>query len=476
MTIDSVIALLPLIAVAGAAIVVMLSIAVKRDSRMTLGLTLAGLILALAVMPLGLRLAPMPVTGLLLVDIYALFFSGLMVGLAAIVAVLCHGYFRRQAREEIFVLLLTATLGGMLLVSSNHFAMLFLGLEILGVSLFPLIAFRVGNKASLEAGIKYLMLSGVASALLLFGMALIYAALGGLSFQQLAKAAGFAGDPLTLAGMILVLAGLGFKLSLVPFHLWTSDVYQGAPAPVTAFIATASKTAVFALLVRLWISTGAYREDVLLDILGLIGAVSVLAGNLLALLQTNLKRMLAYSSIAHMGYVLITFVAGSVLRLELFVEGVGFYLLAYVISTLGALGVVSAMSNDERESEQLEAYAGLFWREPALALVLTLNLLSLAGIPLTIGFIGKFYVFAASIHAALWPLVASVVVGSGIGLYYYLKVVLVMAGKLRQEPQDFTVPATTKPALVFLVLLLVGVGVFPEPLLQVFHSLAKALS
>jgi len=468
-------ALLPLIAVALVSIVVMLSIAVKRDARLALGLALAGLLSALAVLPVSLSHAPQNVTGLLVVDAYALFFSGLLAGVAAMVALLCHGYFRRQAREEIYVLLLTATLGGMLLVSSQHFALFFLGLEILSVSLFPLIAFRVDNKASLEAGIKYLMLSGVSSALLLFGMALVYAARGVLSFRALAQPEGLAGDPLVLAGMVLLLAGLGFKLSLVPFHLWTADVYQGAPAPVTAFIATVSKTAVFAVLVRLWIATGTYHAKTLLDILGWVGAVSVLAGNLLALLQANLKRMLAYSSIAHLGYVLVAFVAGSVLHLELLAESVGFYLLAYVASTLGALGVVAALSHDEAEAERLEAYAGLFWRAPGLALVLALSLLSLAGIPLTIGFIGKFYVFAAAIHAALWPLVASVAVGSGIGLYYYLKVVLAMVGGGGQAARGHAVPATAKLVLAFLALLLVGAGVFPEPLLRVFQLIAEAL-
>lgn len=477
MTIAALFALLPLIVIAGASVLVMLAIALRRDARLAFWLTLIGMILALAVLPLSLRLAPMQVTDLLLVDAYAVFFIGLIVSAAALVALLCQGYFRQQQREEIYVLLLTATLGGMLLVSSNHFALFFLGLEILSVSLFPMIAFRVGNKASLEAGIKYLMLSGVSSALLLFGMALIYAASGVLSFPRLAQVAvGIAGDPLAQVGVILMLAGLGFKLSLVPFHLWTADVYQGAPAPVTAFIATVSKTAVFALLVRFWITGGAYRGEVLADILGCIGAVSVLAGNVLALLQTNLKRMLAYSSIAHMGYVLIAFVAGSTLQTELLAESVGFYLLAYLLTNLGALGVISVLSGDEQEYENLDAYEGLFWREPWLAVILTVNLLSLAGIPLTIGFIGKFYVFAASIHASLWPLVACVVVGSGIGLYYYLHVVVVMLGRVLSTPKALPAQSLTKPALALLALLLVGAGVFPGALIQVLQVVAKALA
>jgi NADH-quinone oxidoreductase subunit N len=476
MTVAALVALLPVMVVTGASVLVMLAIAWRRDAGWAFRLTLVGLILALAVLPVSARLAPMPVTGLMRIDAYAVFFFALIAGAAAFVALLCHGYFRCREREEIYVLLLTATLGGMLMVASNHFALFFLGLEILSVSLFPLIAFRVGDKTSLEAGMKYLMLSGVSSAFLLFGMALIYGAFGVLSFPQLGGVVNWLDDPLALIGAILVLAGLGFKLSLVPFHLWTPDVYQGAPAPVTAFIATVSKTAVFALLVRLWITGGAYRGEVPLEILGFIGALSVLAGNALALLQTNLKRMLAYSSIAHMGYALIAFVAGSALQTELLVESVGFYLFAYVLTSLGALGVVSALSQDESESETLEAYAGLCWREPWMAVVLTVSLLSLAGIPLTVGFIGKFYVFAAAIHASHWLLVASVVVGSGIGLYYYLRVVLVMVGPIRETSTATCAQPFIRPTLFALIVLLVWAGVFPEPMMRIFRAVAEALA
>jgi NADH-quinone oxidoreductase subunit N len=341
-----------------------------------------------------------------------------------------------------------------------------------------MIAYRVKDRLSLEAGIKYLMLSGVSSALLLFGMALIYGEVGVLSFQQLSELSiSVPANPLLLIGVILIIAAVGFKLSLVPFHLWTPDVYQGAPAPVMAFVATVSKGAVFALLLRFFISAQADRSDVFLDILSLIAAASILAGNLLALLQTNLKRMLAYSSIAHMGYLLVALIAGSVLQTVLLTESVGFYLLAYVITNLGAIGVVSAFSNDSQECEELEAYNGLFWRDPWLATILTLNLLSLAGIPLTVGFIGKFYVFAAGVSAALWTLVGAVVIGSGIGLYYYLRVVLVMLKPADAESQRATSPAVlAKLALASLALVLLWSGIYPQPFVETLHAIAKTLS
>lgn len=480
MTVEALIALVPLIVVAGTTVIVMLAIACYRDFRLSFYLTLAGLLLAAFTLPLGLRVAPIQVTSLVLIDAYALFFSGLTILGAVIVTLLSGAYFRRSddQNEELFVLLLSATLGGMVLVCSDHFAMFFLGLEILSVSLFPMVAYRVRCKLPLEAGIKYLMLSGVSSALLLFGMALIYGESGTLSFPQLGQAAeSLAQNPLAQVGTILILAALGFKLSLAPFHLWTPDVYQGAPAPVTAFVATVSKGAVFALFLRFWVSSHAAQSDTFSDLLTLIAMVSILGGNLLALLQANLKRMLAYSSIAHMGYLLTAVIAGSSLQTDLLTESVAFYVVAYMITNLGAFGVVSALSNDERESEELNHYQGLFWHDPVFASILTANLLSLAGIPLTIGFIGKFYVFAASVSAKLWPLVAVVVIGSGIGLYYYLRVVLVMCAERDTESRSRPAsPLVLRLMLSALVLVLLWSGIAPQPLVETIIAITKSLS
>lgn len=480
MNMTGLLALLPMIVVAATAIGVMLAIGLRRDGRLAFSLTLAGLGLALAALPVSLQLAPISVTGLIRIDAYAIFFSAMILVLAAVVALLCRSYFKDDSsdNEELNVLLLTAGLGGMILVSGTHFASFFLGLEILSVSLFPMIAYQMNNKRALEAGVKYLMLSGVASALLLFGMALVYAETGVLSFQELSRwFVGAEVQPLIITGSVMMLAAVGFKLSLAPFHLWTADVYEGASVPVTAFVATVSKTAVFALLLRFWIVSDAWRSASLMDVLIPIAVLSVLAGNLLALLQTRIKRMLAYSSIAHMGYLLIALIAGSILKTELLVESIAFYLLAYAISNLGAIGVVSALSGSGREWENLSDYSGLFRREPVLAGILTLNLLSLAGIPLTIGFIGKFYIFAASVHAALWMPVTVVVIGSGIGLYYYLRVILVMFEQV-QAPNESR-PVSSWPvriALGFLALLLLWSGIFPETLMEALLAVAGTLS
>jgi NADH-quinone oxidoreductase subunit N len=472
MTATALLALLPVIAVAGASVVAMLAIAFRRHGGLAYAVTLLGLALSLALLPLSLSREPVAVTGLLRIDAYALLFGGAAAGAALFVAVLCHAYFRQREREEIYILLLTATLGGMLLAASTHFAMLFLGLEILSVSLFPLIAFRSRHRASLEAGIKYLILSGISSALLLFGIGLVYSATGTLWLAE----TGSITDPVLLVGTLMVIAGLGFKLSLVPFHMWTPDVYEGAPAPIAAFIATVSKASVFAMLVRLWSSHGAHHDHRLLALLSVIAAASILFGNLLALLQSNLKRMLGYSSVAHMGYALAAFISGSVLETAMLPESVTFYLLAYIVTNLAAFGTVSVLSGTAGECDRFEHYRGLFWKSPGPAIALTASLLSLAGIPLTIGFIGKFYVFATGTDAGLWALLAAVVVGSGIGLYFYLRVIWTLLEPVADEFPAESAGGAAKPALALLVLLVLAGGLFPEPVLKVIREIAKSLT
>ncbi|QXP87942.1 NADH-quinone oxidoreductase subunit N [Methylococcus capsulatus] len=465
MTTDALTALLPFIVLSAAAVAVMLAIAIRRSFRLVFWLTIGGLLAGLSTLPHASSVAPLQVTDLLRVDAYGLFFHALFLLAALVVALLCLAYFRRRENEneEIFVLLLTSTLGALLLVSSAHLAMFFLGLEVLTISLFPMIAYSVRASRPLEAGIKYLMLSGLASSFLMFGMALVYGDLGVLSFEQIgAHGAELEQKPLALAGLFLILAAIGFKLSLVPFHLWTPDVYQGAPTPVTAFLATVSKASVFALLLRFFT---AERSETFLCVLGLLAVVSILAGNLLALLQVSLKRLLAYSSIAHMGYLLTGFVAAGLLRRDLQTETIAFYLAAYTVTSLTAFGAISALSDDDRESDRLSDYAGLFWRSPWLAAVLTLSLLSLAGIPLTVGFVGKFYVFAVGVQAETWPLVATVVIGSGIGIYYYLRVVLTMI-QPAGVGQRVTLHPAAGAALAAAALVILAAGLFPQPLID----------
>ncbi|MGZ4997218.1 MAG: NADH-quinone oxidoreductase subunit N, partial [Methylobacter sp.] len=275
-----------------------------------------------------------------------------------------------------------------------------------------------------------------------------------------------------LSGIILIVAGLGFKLSLMPFHLWTPDVYEGAPAPITAFIATVSKGAVFALLLRYFISTDSYAYTPLLNVLSLIAVLSILGGNLLALLQNNIKRLLAYSSIAHMGYLLVAFIAGGRVPSEWVVESVTFYLLAYFITTIGAFGVVSVLSTPQMEADELSEYRGLFWRRPWLAAVFTLMLLSLAGIPLTAGFIGKFYIFTDAADGQLWGLLSAIIVGSGLGLYYYLRIIVVMSMNIETTAIKPAYDWVSTALLAILTIVLIWFGVYPNLLVDVIQGLS----
>jgi NADH-quinone oxidoreductase subunit N len=468
------IALLPLIVLAGTSVLVMVGIAVRRSHRFTLGLTLLGLAVAFGSLWIAAPLAPRQVTPLLVIDHYSLFYFGLLIAAGFAVALLAYDYLAKMDinREELYLLLLIATTGAAILVASSHFASFFLGLEMLSVSLYAMVAYLRPRRQPLEAGIKYLILAAASAAFLLFGMALVYADLGTMEFGRMANMLETGNNVMLISGLALIITGIGFKLAVVPFHLWTPDVYEGAPAPVTAFIATVSKGAMFALLLRYFYRSGAVTNHRILLVFSIIAIASMLAGNLLALLQSNVKRILAYSSIAHMGYLLVAFLASG----ELALEAVTFYLVAYFITTLGAFGMVSALSTHDREAEDIDDYHALFWRRPALAGVFTLMLLSLAGIPVTAGFIGKFYIVAAGSSSAMWALVIILVVSSVIGLFYYLRIVAAMYASPERDAIETRsrISSAAGAVLCMLAVLLVWFGIYPEPLLRLIRTVLRA--
>jgi len=424
---------------------------------------------------------PQYVTPLLVIDSYACFYMGLVLAAGLATATLTFAYMEgyKANQEEVYILLAMSALGGLVVVCSRHFAAFFIGLELLSLPLYGMIGYLVRERRSLEASMKYLVMSAVASAFILFGMALIFALTGTLSFEQIGKAAAAIHGPEHLVLLVaggLLLVGIGFKLSLAPFHLWTPDVYEGAPAPVAAYLATASKTAVLALLLRYFVETKAYQYETLMNVLTAVAILSIVLGNLLALLQDNIKRLLAYSSIAHFGYVLVAFIATGALA----TEAVGMYLLTYVVTTLAAFGVVTLVSSPygDHDADTLWDYRGLFWRRPNLAAILTVALLSLAGIPLTAGFIGKFYVVAAGVDQRLWLLLAAVVFGSAVGLFYYLRA---MAQLYMRAPwvRKFSAPLdwaqnTGGLMLLALALLMLLLGVYPTPFIAVVQAAGLA--
>jgi NADH-quinone oxidoreductase subunit N len=327
-------ALLPMLLIAASAVVVMLGIASRRDPALAAGLTVAGLAAAFVSIFAAASVVPRQVTPLLLVDSYALFYTGLLIASAAVVAVLSYQYFESHEgqREELYLLLLLATLGCVVLVTSSHFASFILALEVLSVSLYGMVAYLTDRKPALEAGIKYLILASASAAFLLFGMALIYAAAGTMQFSQLRDLSPGGSEITLLFGVALTVTGIGFKLGVVPFHLWTPDVYQGSSPPVAAFVATTSKTAMVALLLRYFYLSGALQNHAVFLVFVIIATLSMCAGNFLALRQTNVQRILAYSSIAHFGYILVAFLASSTMA----IEAVAFYLVGYTV-TLGSI-------------------------------------------------------------------------------------------------------------------------------------------
>ncbi|MDH4555797.1 NADH-quinone oxidoreductase subunit NuoN [Pseudomonas sp. BN417] len=475
-TTQHLIALLPLLVTCATIVVVMLAIAWKRHHSWTFGLSVIGLNLALVSILPALKVAPLEVTPLMMVDNFGAYYMALVLAGTLACVTLIHAYLGGESgkgypgnREEMYLLILLAAAGGLVLVTAQHLAGLFIGLELLSVPIFGLVAYAFFNKRSLEAGIKYMVLSAAGSAFLLFGMALLYADAGSLSFSQLAAAG--SSSVLSQLGIGMMLIGLAFKLSLVPFHLWTPDVYEGAPAPVAAFLATVSKVAVFAVLLRLYQLSPATAGGWLNDLLTAIAIASILFGNLLALVQNNIKRLLGYSSIAHFGYLLVALIASKGLA----VEAIGVYLATYVLTSLGAFGVVTLMSTpySGRDCDALYEYRGLFWRRPYLTAVLTVMMLSLAGIPLTAGFIGKFFVIAAGVESGLWWLLGALVLGSAIGIFYYLRVMvtlfLVEPNLRRHDAELHWAQRAGGIMLLFVALLAFFLGVYPQPLLDLVH-------
>ena len=456
-------ALMPILMLSLTAIVLMIRASIKRDEKATWIITVVGILLALWGAGYA-RDFSQPVTILLQVDNWGLFFTALVLLASLVTVVLSQDSFSSEggSKEEYYLLLVLSALGAVILIQSSHMASLLLGMELMGVALYAMIAFPKKGLLPLEAAVKYLVLSGCASAILLFGFALLYAATGELSYKGIGEKAALAyiSNPLlVMAGTAMVTAGIAFKLSLVPFHMWTPDVYQGAPTPVTGFLATVSKGAVFVALARIYMDAELHQYESLILALSVLAAFSMLIGNLLALLQEDIKRLLAYSSIAHFGYLLIVLIAltGS----EMASEAVTFYLAAYILTTLGAFTVIARVSREDQQKSQISEFEGLFWRNKIQATALTIAMLSFAGIPLTAGFMAKFFVINVAIQGSHWFLLSALVIGSAIGIYYYLRIIFSMS-KTSGNDIGFRDRSGDITALLLTVLILM-LGSWPQP-------------
>ena len=474
-------ALAPHVALLTAVLVILLAVSFRRSPGGVLAMTAAAFAIAFLALFPALEAAPREVTPLFVFDGYAAFFSGLFLIAGLATALLCRRYLEGRARhqEECCILLALATLGAMALAGAQHFASLLLGMEILSICLYALVAYPEDGRPPLEAALKYLVLSGVGSAAMLFGMALIYHATGTMVFAETgaAFATGGRAEVWLAAGQAILVAGIAFKLSLIPFHMWTPDVYQGAPAPIAGYLATVSKAAVFAVLLRLAWSADLLDGGAPFAILAVMAVLSMIVGNLLALLQDSVKRILAYSSIAHAGYLMIGLLALAALADRAMpVETSLMFLAGYVAMTLTAFAAVAALSPASRpgDADRVADYRGLFWRRPMLAAALAVALLSLAGIPLTAGFIAKFYLFAAGVEGALWGLIWALILGSAISIYYYLKVLFAMTERTEQDEPPAASALGTATAVV-LALAVVALGTYPTPLINAVQRIVAAL-
>jgi NADH-quinone oxidoreductase subunit N len=405
--------------------------------------------------------------GLYVIDGFGTFFKSVFLIILILVSVVSLRYAAREeiAFGEYYALLLLGVLGMMVMVSSNSFITIFIGLEVMSLAIYILCGLLRDNLKSVEASLKYFLLGAFATAFLLYGIALTYASTGTIDVSELGRLAGrhsFDITPAFLCGMALLIVGFGFKIAAVPFHMWTPDVYEGAPTTITAYMATGVKAAAFGAFLRVFY-TGFYPFiDDWSAILWFIAVLTMIVGNIIALVQNNIKRLLAYSSIAHAGYILVAFVTGD----KALSSSILFYLMVYAFMNVGAFTVVILLGRKGEPNEEIESYAGLAARHPFIALSMSIFLLSLTGIPPLAGFMGKFYIFSSAIKAHYYWLAVIGVLNSAVAAYYYLRVLMYMYFK---EPERELGAIDLSPAYIIVILIsiaaLLYMGIWPRSIL-----------
>lgn len=413
--------------------------------------------------------------GFLGTDSLALFFKMIILLATLLTLVMTVRYFKNRTTyaAEFLAILLFSAAGASALASSQEIITLYISLETLTISSYLLASFMKKDKGSNEAGMKYLLLGAFSSALLLLGFSYLYGLTGTTVIADIGKSlATQTVSPLLVLSIILVIAGLAFKISLAPFHMWTPDVYEGAPTPVTAFLSVASKTAGFAAFVRLfWVGLSSQAVlPVWVGLFAVLAAMSIILGNLEALPQRNIKRMMAYSSIAQAGYISTGFLAGGKLGLT----AVLFYLFAYLFANLGAFLAIVIVSG-KTGSDQIEDYAGMWKRSPLIGVVLLVCLLSLAGVPPFAGFSGKWYLFGAAVHMGYTWLALVGMVFSVISLYYYLQVVRQALVSEAKDPSPIEINPLERAVLLVCIIFTVTLGFWPTPIMDVAQAAAATL-
>ncbi|HTY63259.1 MAG TPA: NADH-quinone oxidoreductase subunit N [Acidobacteriota bacterium] len=448
-----------------------------QKSRLARVAVLGTVVAAFSLMPQWNIHPRMILKGMFIVDNFSVFFQWLFLIIGAVTAYLSMKFNERESidRGEYYALLLFACSGASLMAASADLILTFLGIEILSISTYILAGFKRDDARSNESSLKYFLLGSFATAILLYGIALIYGGTGSTSYGVIYQLALYQRSipTVTLIGLGLLLVGFGFKVALVPFHSWVPDVYEGAPTPVTAFMAVGPKAAGFAALMRILLQAFPLLSHDWVNVLWLLAILTMTMGNVVAVLQTNIKRMLAYSAIAHAGYILVGIVAGP----DAGYQAVLFYLVAYTVMNLLAFSVVLSLSRQGDMHVHLSDYAGLARKSPFAAAVLSLALISLAGIPLTGGFMGKFYLFSAAIQRGYIALAIIGVLNSVVSVFYYFRIMVYMY--MKEPGEQALEPETVSwPVQAIMVLGAIGVlflGVWPAPILELAARSSFAL-
>jgi NADH-quinone oxidoreductase subunit N len=452
-----------------ALLILLMSVFIRTEQRGFLGYTaLLGVIAAMVSLYWVMGKEVSAFGDMVRIDSLSFFFKVMILIISLLTILVSLSYAKREGIGfgEYYVLVLFATVGMMLMATAVNLLIIFLGLEVMSISIYILAGIMRDDTRSVEAAFKYFLLGAFASAFLLYGIALTYAATGTLDLagigRVLAERSWISGLPILITGAALLIVGFGFKIALVPFHMWTPDVYEGAPTSITAFMATGVKAAAFAAFVRVFFYALPTLQPYWKEIMWVLAVATMTVGNIIALSQTNIKRMLAYSSIAHAGYILVAFTAGN----ELGISSILFYLLAYVFMNIGAFTVVILLGKKGKENTLLSDYAGIGYHHPLLAIAMAIFMFSLAGVPPTAGFMAKLYVFSAAVKADYYWLAIIGVLNSAVAAYYYLRVLIYMYFR---EPQKAPTIGGFSPAAVLAVIISVwgvlNMGILPSAFL-----------
>ncbi len=484
---QQIIALLPLFIIGLTVVILMLNIAWKRNYLINTIITVIGLSFSFFSLHF-LNQNNIININLLQIDGHTIFYTSLILLSSLGTCILAYPYLIHYLdnREEFCLLIAISTIGCLILVSANHLVSLFLGFELSSLPLIGLIGYIYYEKFSIEAAIKYMLLSSVASAFLLFGMALIYSESGNLLIENIGKnlQEHITNQPFILIGLGMMMVGFLFKLSLVPFHLWTPDIYQGAPLPTCAFLSTASKIANFSILMRLFLYMPSDNSKSLYLLLSIISCCSIVFGNLMAMNQRNIKRFLGYSSISHFGYLLVILIALKKNN-QFSEEAAAIYCINYLFTNLGVFGVLSLIFSQYEYSrfKLSPSYQGLFFYKPVLSIVMTIMMLSLAGMPTTLGFISKFFILSISINAHLWFLTGIIILGSTVGLYCYLRIIIslyisdssVISYNNNYQYHCSSSVIVNKILVLICTIVILGLGIFPQPLITLVKIMQPIL-